>query len=163
MDVKQLLKKFYDGVSTPQEEHWLREFFLKEEAVDDCWKVDQQLFKALYQEETELPAGVSERLEQTIDGMDRSQQSAIKKRRILLYWVSSAAAIVLLCIGLFFTTQRSVEPQIADTFEDPVEAAIAAEKVLAFMSSQLNKGFSQVADATHEFEKVDQVLNKHLK
>jgi len=163
MDIKQLLKKFYDGVSTPQEEHWLKEFFLKEEVVDDCWKVDQELFKALYQEEAELPAGISERLEQAIDNMGKSPQPAIKKRRILSYWISSAAAIILLCVGLFFITKGSVEPQMADTFDDPVEAAIAAEKVLAFMSSQLNKGFSQVADATHEFEKVDQVLNKHLK
>ncbi|MDR0347968.1 MAG: hypothetical protein LBH90_00560 [Tannerella sp.] len=165
-NIRQLLKKFYNGISTPREEHCLKEFFLKEEAVDDCWKIDQQLFKALYREEAEmpLPAGISERLEQAIDNMGRrAQQFAIKKRRILLYRISSAAAVVFICMGLFFMDRRSVEPHPADTFDDPVEAAIAAEKVLAFMSSQLNKGLNQVADAAQEFEKVDQVLSKHLK
>jgi len=82
---------------------------------------------------------------------------------LIPYWISSAAAVVLLCLGIFFVTQRPVESQIADTFDDPAEAAIVAEKALTFMSAQLNIGLNQVADARQEFDKVDQILNKHLK
>jgi len=162
MDIKHLLDKFYAGTSTPEEELLLKDYFLTED-IDDSLKADQLLFNALYSETIEVPAEVSERLDKAIDHMGESSRALKPKRQLIPYWVSSAAAIILLCIGFFWITQQSVEPQIADTFDDPTEAAIAAEKALAFMSSQLNKGLNQVADARQEFEKVDQILNKHLK
>ena len=40
---------------------------------------------------------------------------------------------------------------------------MAAQKALAFMSVHLNKGIEQVNEAQQEMNKVNEILNKHLK
>lgn len=108
-----------------------------------------------------IPKGLAERLEQQIDAL-AAQEKRHKSRRFI-YWASSAAAVMLLCVGIFFgTSTLPHQSKLADTYTDPAEAAIAAEKALAFMSTQLNKGFDQVSDAGQEIEKVNQIVNKHL-
>lgn len=163
MDMDQLIKRFYDGVATPEEERFLKDFFLHSTDIDVRWRADQQLFVALYGEEESVPAGVSKRLEAMIDGMGASSPVPVAKRRHLFYRLTGVAAVILLCVGLFFATHRSAEPRMADTFNNPEEAALVAERTLAFMSSYLNKGLNQVADAGQEIEKVNEILNKQLK
>ena len=40
---------------------------------------------------------------------------------------------------------------------------MAAQKALAFISVNLNKGIEQVNEAQQEMNKVNKILNKHLK
>lgn len=110
-----------------------------------------------------LPEGLSERLEARIDALAAEEKKRTISRRFI-YWATSAAAVALICIGIFLGTGRqAAPPQTADTFTDPQEAAVAAEKVLAFMSTQFNKGVSQVEDAGQKIEQVNHILDKHLK
>ena len=162
MDIERLLKKFYDGVSTPEEELYLTEYFLNEENVDERWKEEQQLFRLLHDTQIQVPPGVSERLEKSIIQMGVSQKS-LPRKRTWYYWISSAAAVALLCIGLFFAIRKPSPSRMTDTFSNPEEAALVAQQTLTFMSLQLNKGLDIAADAGQEFEKVNQLLNKHLK
>ncbi|MDR1558036.1 MAG: hypothetical protein LBS88_13555 [Tannerellaceae bacterium] len=106
-----------------------------------------------------LPEGLVGRLEKQIDGYAARE----KKQRIhRLYRITGIAAALLLGIGIFLQTERQA-PGRADTFADPAEAAVAAGHALAFMSVQLNKGLEQVSGAGQEFEKVNEILHKHLK
>ena len=183
MNTEQLLKKFYEGISTPEEEQFLTEYFLNEAHIDERWKDDQHVFRLLHDTQIHVPAGVSERLEETIRQMTSSPEMPVKdslsakillndrqtpspksqpRRRTLYYWISSAAAVACLCIGLFFTTRELSHPKMADTFSDPEEAALVARQTLAFMSTHLNNGLNKVAEAEQELEKVNQLLNKHL-
>lgn len=161
MNIELLIKKFYEGDSTPEEERLLTEYFLNEEGVDERWKEEQQLFRLLHNAQIQVPAGVSERLEKSILQLETSAKSLPRKRN-LFYWIGSAAAVALLCIGLFFIFRNPPQPRMADTFSDPKEAALVAEQTLAFMSTRLNDGLDKVADAGQQFEKVNQLLNKHL-
>jgi hypothetical protein len=161
MNIEQLLNKFYKGVSTPEEERFLTEYFLKEENVDERWKADRQVFRLLHDTQIQVPEDVSKRLSESIMQMEASQKS-LPRKRTLYYWVSSAAAIALLCIGLFFTTREPSTPTMADTFSNPEDAALVAGQTLAFISAQLNNGLNKVAEAEQEFEKVNQLLNKYL-
>jgi hypothetical protein len=162
MNIEQLIKKFYEGVSTPEEERFLTEYFLNEENVDERRKEEQQLFRLLHDTQIQVPASVSERLEESIMRMEASQKF-FPRKRTWYYWISSAAAVALLCIGLFFANrEQPSSPKVADTFSNPEEAALVAEQTLAFMSAQLNKGLNKVTDAELELEKVNQLLNKHL-
>ena len=162
MNIELLLKKFYEGVSTQEEEQLLTAYFLNEENVEERWKDEQQLFRILHDTQIQVPEEVSRRLEESIMQRDTSSQSKPLRRK-WRYWISGAAATVLLAIGLFlFSTRESSPPPMADTFSDPKEAALVAQQTLLFMSSQLNKGLNKVNSANQEFEKVNQVLNKHL-
>ncbi|MCL1934386.1 MAG: hypothetical protein FWF53_11315 [Candidatus Azobacteroides sp.] len=161
MDIELLIKKFYEGISTQEEELLLTEYFLNEKNIDKRWKEEQQLFRLLHDTRIQVPAGVSERLEESIGQMEASQKSIPKQN--WYYWISGAAAVALLCIGLFFATRKPSPPKMADTFNNPEEAALVAEQTLVFMSSELNKGLNKVTDTEHEFEKVNQLLNKTFK
>jgi len=161
MNIELLIEKFYEGISTPEEELFLTEYFLDEKNTDERWKEERELFRLLHNTQIKVPEGVSERLEKYIMQMEASQKS-IPHRRKLYYWISSAAAIALLCIGLYFLNRESSPPKMVDTFSDPEEAALVAEQTLAYMSIQLNKGIDKVTDAEQEFEKVNQLINKHL-
>ena len=161
MNIELLINKFYEGVSTPEEEIFLTEFFLNKEDVDERWKEEQKLFRLLHDSQIKIPEGFPERLEKSIRQVDASQKS-LPRKRTLYYWISSAAAIALLCIGFYFTTREYSPPTMADTFSNPEEAALVAEQTLAFMSMQLNKGLNMASEAGQEFEKVNQLINKHL-
>jgi len=161
MNTEELLKKFYEGTSTQEEELQLTEYFLNEADVDERRKDEQQLFRLLHDSQIQVPETVSKRLEASILQMDAPAKS-VPFRRKLYYWISSSAALVLLCIGLFFAIRQPAYPQRVDTFSDPKEAALVAQQTLIYMSAQLNKGLDKVADADQKFEKVNQLLNKHL-
>jgi len=162
MNIELLIKKFYEGISTPEEELFLTEYFLNEENTDERWKEERELFRLLHNTQIKVPEGVSERLEKSIMQMEVSQKT-IPRRQTWYYWASSAAAVALLCIGLYFTAREPSPPKMADTFNNPEEAALVAEQTLAYMSVQLNRGLDKVADAGQEFDKMNQIINKHLK
>ena len=194
MNIEQIIQKFYDGESTPEEERFLTEYFLNREHVDKRWEEDRQLFRLLHDTQIQVPEGVSKRLAesimqnfnhtarhpfnhtarhpeldsgspcfQEIAGQARNDVNDMPLKRTIYYWISSAAAVALLCIGLFFATREPSSPKMADTFSNPEDAALVAGQTLAFISTQLNNGLDKVADVEHEFEKVNNVLNKHLK
>ena len=165
MDIKQLLEKFYDGVSTQEEERLLMEYFLSEESIDERWNEDRQLFLFLHNMQVRIPAGISERLEESIRQMEIKSSASVKslsRNRAWYYWISSAAAVILLCIGLFYIFHEPPSSKMADTFTDPKEAALVAQQTLVYMSMQLNKGLAKVSEVEQELERVDRILNKHL-
>jgi hypothetical protein len=163
MKIRQLLKKFYEGRSTPDEERALRDYFLSATETDASLQADKALFLALAGGEAYMPEGLSGRLERAVERLAAATPKRRPARRIWRYAAGSAAAVVGLCIGLFFATREPARLQRADTFDDPQEAAIVAEKALAFMSEELNKGLNRVADADAEIGKINQIVNKYFK
>lgn len=129
-------------------------------------QIDELINKVLREDQT-LPEGLSERLEQQIDTWAAAEKKETLRssfRRRSLYWISgTAAAILLLCVGIAgLKDLETSKQQLADTYTNPQEAAIAAGKALAFMSSNLNKGIDQMNDAQQEINNVNRILNKHL-
>lgn len=129
-------------------------------------QIDELINKVLREDQT-LPEGLSQRLEQQIDAWATAEQKETPRssfRRRSLYWLSGAvAAILLLCVSIFQLTPDRDQQPLADTYSNPQEAAIAAQKALALLSSNLNKGIEQINDAQEEVDKVNYILNKHLK
>jgi hypothetical protein len=155
--IDELLKKFYDGSSTPDEECTLRDFFLSDKPVAEHLETDRLLFCLLQAEQSDIPTAVSERLEAKIRHFRK-----LKIRRMIRR-ASAIAAIMLLCTGLFFVTHRQKPPALTDTFDDPAEAAAVAAQALAFMSGQLNKGLGSMQIADYEIKKVNKIVNKYFK
>ena len=68
-DMKQLLNKYYEGLTTEQEEQTLKDWLLSEDVPEE-FAADRELFLQLQSaatNEPELPDGFSERLETLID------------------------------------------------------------------------------------------------
>lgn len=161
--IRQLLKKFYEGCSTPEEERALRDYFRNATETDASLQADRELFLALAGAEIRMPEGLSGRLERAIERQTAARPVHTPVRRMWLYAAGSAAAVGLLCIGLFFATREPAGSPVADTFDDPQEAAAVAGKALAFISGELNRGLNRVADADAEIGKVNQIVNKYFK
>lgn len=128
-------------------------------------QIDELINKVLREDQT-LPEGLSERLEQQIDAWAAAEKKETIRssfRRRSLYWLSGAVAVALLCVGIFQFVAPEKEHQLADTYTNPQEAAIAAQEALAFLSINLNKGIEQVNEAQQEMNKVNEILNIHLK
>jgi hypothetical protein len=127
-------------------------------------QIDELINKAL-REDGELPEGLSGRLEQYIDNLaakEQKQKSPLMRKHFI-YLFGGVAAAMLIGFVLFLQTDNFYnKPTTADTFSDPQEAAIAANKALAFMSTQLNNGLDQVSDAEQEINKVNKIVNKQL-
>lgn len=128
-------------------------------------QIDELIERALKAEQT-LPEGLSRRLEEQIDRWEAQEEKGKQFRlhkHSLFYWIGGIAASLLLCVGVFFhATSSDTQNKLADTYTDPQEAAIAAEKALLLLSDNLNKGFAQVNEAGVEIRKVNNLLNKHL-
>jgi len=127
-------------------------------------KIDELINKAL-QEEQALPEGLSRRLEEQIDAWAATEEKKTRSltRRQTLYWLSGIASSILLCIGLFqYEASYQAHDRLSDTYTNPKDAAVAAEKALLLLSQNLNKGISQVDNAGQEIDKVNNILNKHL-
>lgn len=133
-------------------------------------KIEELINKAL-QEESSLPSGLSERLEQKIDLLAEEEMRTEKKdninRRLLpkrqsFYWIGGIAAAVLGAVLFVFTETDAPSVHSIDTYTDPQEAAIAAQKALVLMSANLNKGLTKVNKASGEFYKMNKILNKQL-
>jgi len=127
-------------------------------------QIDELINKAL-REDGKLPEGLSGRLEQYIDNLaakEQKQKSPLMRKHFI-YLFGGVAAAMLIGFVLFLQTDNFYnKPTTADTFSDPQEAAIAANKALAFMSTQLNNGLDQVSDAEQEINKVNKIVNKQL-
>lgn len=127
-------------------------------------EIDDLINKAM-QNEQELPEGLSDRLEQYIDTLaaaETKQQKKVTMRRSF-YWIGSVAAALIIAVALFFQVEKESQdnnPAIADTFDNPEEAAAVAYQALAFMSTQLNKGLEPIATAEKEIDKVNEILKQ---
>ncbi len=170
--IEKLLEAFYNGTTTQEEETLLHKFF-NDENIPEKWHMERDLFHALYDSsDIRIPEGFSERLEHQIDrhinkastiNESKTVVSHTKIRRLLISMGSIAAAVLLLT-GIFFFHDRSSinDDVITDTYTDPQEAAAVAEKALALVSSNLNKGLSPLEKARESIDKTNELLNESL-
>ena len=133
-------------------------------------KIEELINKAL-REESSLPDGLSERLEQKIDLLAKKEMQADRTnnadkrfsfKRRLSYWVGGIAATMLGAVLFVFSETNRPETALTDTYTDPQEAAIVAQKALAMMSANLNKGLIKVNKTSEEIYKVNKIVNKQL-
>lgn len=125
-------------------------------------EIDEIIDRAL-RDEARLPGGLGERIASHIDELAAADCKVASARRKWWHGRFAMAASLLLAVamglGLYFSYGGN-EPK--DTFDDPVEAELAAGRALALVSQNLNKGFDEMRQAGQEITKVNEVLNKRL-
>jgi hypothetical protein len=116
--IEKLLKKYWAGETTPEEEKTLKSFF------------------------QEIPSGHKEAEYFNYLSASRKRQPDVAfshpGRKIRTYWLSAAAAIVILFVVGMFTFQYEPAPKYA--VEDPAKALEITRNSLRMVSEGLNKG-----------------------
>lgn len=91
VDYQELLKRYYEGKTTLEEENLLRTHLLSHTEENHA---DATLFRILAEESQALPPdGMEQRLEAWID----RQPAVPSRKRLSLFWGAAAVAAALLC------------------------------------------------------------------
>lgn len=130
-----LLSKYYDGLSTGEEERALTVFF-RQADIPDGYEAEKAIFGYL-SDSQDVPEPSIDFESRIISSLDNS--TAVKTtrvRKLMLVISGLAAGVVILTGTLFFL--RSNEP--LDTFADPQVAYAETMKILMEVSVKMNKG-----------------------
>ena len=115
--IKDLLEKFYEGVSTPKEDNILCEFFNSENDIPDEMENDRRMFAILSDTAKYAvpPVDLQDRIMQAIDSSTTNKNAARHSRFswIAIATLASAAAVIALIVLTPFTTE--ITPDIPET------------------------------------------------
>ncbi|MDR2804343.1 MAG: hypothetical protein LBB85_01690 [Dysgonamonadaceae bacterium] len=118
---------------------------------------------------TEVPAGLESRLGILIDRLAEEEKRSAAKTRQLRRWISGIAAGVTLLLGagIFLYSGSSKDTvltaQTTALSEEQILACREAQKALALVSRNFNKGMEQWSLAVNEIEKSNHTINKTFK
>lgn len=126
-------------------------------------QIDELIRQAL-KDQSRVPVHLEKRLEQHIDQLAAEDRKEVRipmySNRIKRWCV---AASILLVLGVGTTAYFSAsDARPKDTFDNPEEAAMAAEQALTLLSQNLNKGFGEMNQARQKMEKIHAVWTKHI-
>jgi hypothetical protein len=139
-EIKLLLAKFYEGSTSLEEEHSLRDYF-RDNTVPEELATDRELFMYSLNEAKLVPmnSGLEKKLEHWIDLQDAGEK---KTRHIQLWYkvASVAAGIAILVVCYLFIVKQDNEIKPKDTYTDPQIAYAQVKQTLLYISEKLNKG-----------------------
>jgi hypothetical protein len=153
-DIRPILKRYYDGLATPDEEARLRRYFAGDDVPDDL-AADQQLFRAMDQMAAPFDKGMEQRLSREIDRWSRVEATTIRRgRTVRLRWITGIAAslLVLTVTGVrmwqVHSDAQAAQPVALqeDTYKNEKDAYEATARALTKFSKSLNKGLQMTRD-----------------
>ena len=164
--MKELLEKYYNGETTPQEEDTLREWMLHGDVPEEL-AADREMFLRLEGEkgaEMECPAGLEQLLDALIsreaekEARQQEKESIWQKKhtriRHLSWWVSAVAACAVLILGITYL-MRPVS--YIREVEDPQEASMYINMAMTQFSKAIDCGHRQMEKVGNAFEKLNSI------
>lgn len=147
-EIRKILDRFYAGETTLEEERILQEYFSSASIPEELLP-ERDLFRSL--EAASNQVAVPENLNKKILGrIDQLEKKEVRTRRISIYALSGLAAgllvVIALYVGYFNSGQsnRMASQELTDTYDNPADAYEEAKKTLAYVSSKLNTGTSEL-------------------
>lgn len=162
-DIKILLKRFYDGNTTLEEEEILSEFLLSNDSISSGLEADKKLFRAFSElKEPIIPHEFENNIETYIDHLDN------QSRKTVTVWHSgwkkiagvAAAAIILIASAISYNSYNNKQNDTLYISQEKVYTQ--AERALVLLSQNLNKGTSKVDVAKKKVDKVNHKVNEIL-
>ena len=120
-------------------------------------------------EQIPIPEGLEERLSAKIDEWEKEEKQQEAKHRSLfpkaLRYTAAAASVVLVVgVGIHLLSQdKYMNLDEQDTYQDPMQAKMEAERALNLLAMNLNKGMGHLEKAKALSDKTEQTLNEQLK
>ena len=139
-EINRLIKKYYDGDSTEEDEKYLRALFSGNEPPEGFEAEKEFILFCMSGGPVKEPSpDLDERILSRIDE-SVGKELNLKTGRNLITIISSAAAVIILLIAtyFFFGSRNSYR----DTFSDPDLAYAETMRILTDVSARLNKGTS---------------------
>ncbi len=131
-ELNRLLKRYYEGESTEEDEMLLRAFFSGSD-IPEGYEPEQAIF-SYFMDSAEIPEPSASFLENIM----KDDQSGIRlSTRKFVFTFTGIAAAILIIIGSWFFFRNN---EILDTYSDPNLAYAETMKVLVEVSSKLNQG-----------------------
>jgi hypothetical protein len=119
-------------------------------------------------EQIPIPEGLEERLSAKIDEWEKEEKQQEAKHRSLfpkaLRYTAAAASVVLVVgVGIHLLSQdKYMDLAEQDTYQDPMQAKMEAERALNLLAMNLNKGMGHMEKAKALSEKTEKTLNEQL-
>jgi hypothetical protein len=140
-EVKALLQKYYDGLTTPQEESNLEAYFINNQ-TDSEFETDRLHFLAvgsMRDEDIPVPPDLESSVLSILSKEQKSQKAGNRK---IIYLVLSVAAGLLLMVStfVFLSGQNKIQ-----TITDPGIAYAESRQALVMVSKFFNEGTSQLS------------------
>jgi len=160
--IRELLDRYWEGVSTLEEEEVLRSFFSADMAELPADLKEAQPLFGYFASEASITVPEFPDLEQLIAQM---QPKAQVKQMPWQHWMKYAA-MLLVAVGIGYSAREfrvkytegvQVAQAERDTYDDPEKAFAATKKALALLSRNLNKGTSQVQKLSYFNETTDRL------
>jgi hypothetical protein len=156
-EAKALLQKYFDGLTSLEEDRILKDFFLQESLPEEFMPY-KKWFTGIGMS---TPDSKPETIENDMIRMIREQQKPVRfLNRKFIVAISGIAASLIIVAGSMLYYLR--QPDYRDTFNDPAQAMAYAEKTLAFVSSEYNKGLASLAPVS-KLNGEQQKLGKSMK
>ena len=120
-------------------------------------------------EQITIPEGLEERLSAKIDEWEKEEKQQEAKHRSLfpkaLRYTAAAASVVLVVgVGIHLLSQdKYMDLAEQDTYQDPMQAKMEAERALNLLAMNLNNGMGHLEKAKALSDKTEQTLNEQLK
>jgi hypothetical protein len=143
--IRNLLDRFYEGITSKSEEMELENFFLEADNLPEELLTDRDMFRSMVdlKEPVDVPSDLNEKL---IDCLDTEIKSESRTRRIGIYSLSGLAAGLLVLLSVYLGIIRDSHDQSIQQYaiEDPEIAYVETKKALEYISSKWNKGTSEL-------------------
>jgi hypothetical protein len=160
-EIKTLLEKYYDGLTSSEEDQALRNIFCRQRVPDEL-AADREFFLYLDSQKKIVPMnrGLQKKLASQIDSWNK------KERRVryihLGYKFASIAAVIAILIVSYLIIKPPENKHVItvyekDTYADPKLAYAEVKRTLLYISEKLNKGtkplshVSRLNEAMEEF------------
>ena len=150
-ELKHLIKKFFDGETSVDEEQQLKAYFSREDIPEQFADIKPYFEVLQHEKEPELSEDFDKNLFEKLE----EHPLKIKAGKRWLYSVFSAAAIILLLI--WFGTKIFGTKEEYGTIDDPVLAFSEARKALDMASVEMSKGITPTEQTV---KTVDENLQK---
>ncbi len=161
LEIAQLIERYYDGMSTAEEENRLYFHLLNSPDGDKYPEVLKQM-RAMRRINADVEGG--EELEERLLSVIGSFQAEKKKAIWSPYrWAGIAAAVVLF-FALWIGSELVKPTPVYGTITDPVKAFNETNKILGRVSTEMNKGLDPVQQTSEKMingvAKVGNNINK---
>ena len=159
--MKELLEKYYEGLTTAEDEEVLREWMLHGDVPDDL-AADRELFLRMEAEKTQCPDAPDDLLGRLADLIDSEakkecDQHDSRKRvgiRHLSWWATAIAACAALIFGITYL-MRPVS--YIREVEDPKEARVYINMAMSQFGKAMDCGHRQMEKVGNALEKLNSI------